>query len=123
MREERQHGGVCPMQILEHQYRRALRGQSVEEAPPCGERLLLCRRLTAGTHEWAKAALDPVPVRLVVRDGRVQLRCRIVGAVRFQDAALSLDYLAKSPEGDPLAIGERTALPPARESGALVEVA
>ena len=65
MLEEGEQGRVCPVQILEHQHGRPLGGQRLQEAPPCGEGLLLGGGLCRGTDERSQAGLEPGAVGIV----------------------------------------------------------
>ena len=120
--EKGEHRLVRPMQVIDHQHGGVLRGQPLEEASPGGEGLLLRRRLPARAHQRGQPCLEPRPVRFVLGDGLVQLGQRRLWGVRLEDAALRLDDLPQCPEGDPLAVGETTALAPAHQSRSLLDV-
>ena len=115
---------VGPVQILEHQHQRPLPGQRLEELPPSGEHL--ATPLATGRHAAARPSQcthvpgHPVRLRRARHQARYrlsQLGLRLARGVVLQDARLRLDDLGKRPEADPLAVGERAALPPAEQLG------
>jgi len=93
MLEKGEQGGVGPVQILEHQHRRSLGGEAFAEAPPGRERLLLAGRLGRRPHKRRQAGQEPGPVGITLRNCPRQLRRRLRGRVRFEDAALGLHDL------------------------------
>jgi hypothetical protein len=102
--QEGQQRRVGPVQILEHQHRRPIRSQPLEEAPPGHERLLLRRRLRRSTHQRRQPRLQPGPIRIIGRQRPLQLRRRVRRRVGLEDAALRLHDLPQRPERDPLSV-------------------
>ena len=123
MLEKGEQGGVGPVQILEDEHRLPrLRPALSQNTPPSGERLLLRGGLAARADERRQAGLEPGAVRVVRAQRLLELRRRLRGRVRLEDAALGLDDLAERPEGDPLPVGKAAALPPADEPGTILDV-
>ena len=120
--EEREEGSVCPVQVLETEHGRALRGKRLQEAPPGGKRLLLGSRLRRGTDQRGQAGLEPGTVGIFVGQGALELGRGLVRGVGLEDAALGLQHLAQGPEGDALPVGQAAALAPSNQVGALPDV-
>ena len=114
---------VGPVQILEHEHRRALGREALAEAPPGRKRLLLRGRLRRRPDQRRQAGQQPGPVRVALRNRLLELRRRLRGRVRFEDAALGLDDLPQRPERDPVPVGQAAALPPPDQARPVVDVA
>ena len=95
------------------------RGQRLEEAPPRGERLLL----RGGLRQRPRRA-EPGAAFSQARSGssggsaRSSFASASSGESDSRMPALGLDDLPERPEGDPLAVGQAAALPPARRARA-----
>ncbi len=112
---------VCPLEVLEDEDQRTLRGEFLEEAPPGGEGLRPSAapelRLVLESGQRAQASGDPFCV------GRVHdfLRCsaelftrgRLV--VRLENARLGFHDLGQRPERHAVPVCEASALSPGRE--------
>jgi hypothetical protein len=61
--QEREEGGVGPVQVLEHEHRLALLRPGLQVAPPGRERLFLRNRLRRAPTSSASLALSPSPSR------------------------------------------------------------
>ena len=122
MLEKGEQGGVRPVQILEHQHRRPLGREALAEAPPGRKRLLLASRLRRRAHQRRQAGQEPGPVGIAFRNCPLELRRRLRGRVRFEDAALGFHDLPQRPEGDPVPVGQAPSLPPANQPRPLLHV-
>ena len=123
MLQEREQRLVRPVQVLEHEHARPRRRQPFEEAPPGREQLLPLRRRGRLDPDQRRQPLQqPLPLRLLRGNGRVQLRHRHLGRVGLEDARLRLDDLAQRPERDPLPVGQAAPLPPPRQLGLRLQV-
>ena len=114
MLQEREQRLVRPVQVLEHQHGLPGCGQSFEVAPPGREQLLsLRRRGRLHPDQRGEPLQQPLSLRLLRGDRRVQLRRRHLRRVRLEDPRLRLDDLPQRPERDPLPIRKAAPLPPA----------
>ena len=97
----------------------------LQEASPCGERLLLLGRFGGRlqAHERSQAVLDPaLRLGIGLGDRLIELgrdRGLIVG---LQDPGLGLHDLSQRPEADPVPVGQASALPPGDELRELIDV-
>ena len=126
MVDEVEEAFVGPVEVLEDEDERALVGDSLEEAAPCGKRLFLAltpARDVLDPRQRAEMAEGPsdVFVRQGSRDGRPELSLGLVLRVRLEDAGVRLHHLAQRPEADPLAVGQRPALAPVDELGVVLD--
>ena len=131
--DEVQQRVVGPVDVLEHQHRRAVLGECLEEPPPRRERLrpdhcsppVECRAPPIPTKR-PQVPHHPLAIPLVQDHRRDRLarasprRHRAV--VGLQDASLRLDHLAQRPERDALAVGERAAAPPRDQLRQLLDI-
>ena len=120
--DEGEQGCIRPVQILEHERSRVIRGERLAEAAPGGERLLARGGLAARTHQRRQAGPEPGAVRVVCGQGPIELSTGLLGRVGFEDPALGLDDLPECPEGDALSVGQATALAPPDKAGAILDV-
>ena len=100
------------MQVLEHQNGRPLRREALAEAPPRRKRLLLTGRFRGRPDQRCQTGQQPGTLRVAVGDRLSQLRARLRGRIRFEDAALGLHDLPQGPERDPVAVRQAPTLPP-----------
>src|SRR5438034_5169599 len=120
MVEELEQGRVRPVQVLEQEDERTLRGDGLEVASPRRERLLTARAgaVRRNTEQRREAGANPLLLRRLRHDaldaGCELCRCG-VGFVRLENPRLGLHDLAQRPEGDPLAVREAAALAPVDE--------
>ena len=126
--EEVEQALVGPVDVLDDDDERPLFRETLEEAPPGGERLVaaiasqLCFAREA--EERAEVRLD---TRLVTRagervlDGLAELRSDLLRRVLLEDARLRLDDLAERPQRDSVAVGQAAALAPGDELGVGVD--
>ena len=116
MVDEVEQSVIGPVEVLEHEHERPLRGCRLEQSPPGRKCLLsLGAFCTFEAHERTRLPRHPFPLLFVLRerlDHRLELLRRGRGVVGLEDPGVRLDDLAQRPEADPLAVGERTALPP-----------
>lgn len=102
---------VAPMQILQNQNERPLRGKRLEELPPGGKRL---RALVAAAHLRRAKADKRAQVRLesAILNRLVQLPPNFLGRVALEDSRLGLDNFAERPERDTVTVWKTAALTP-----------
>ena len=119
MVDEAKHGGIGPVEVLEHHEERDLRRDCSQKAAPSREGLVLLGRphmLRCGQPDQGrKSLLEPNLIDLVRNDGGhscAELPRRLPGIVRFEDPSVGLDHLSKRPEGHPLSGGRAAALTP-----------
>src|SRR5262249_17771152 len=120
--EEREQRQVCPMQVLEYEYRLPCFCPTLEHTAPRRERFLPRGGLAARTDERRQARLEPGEVGIVCGEHVLELHLGLGGGVGIEDAALGLDDFAERPEGDSLSVGKAAALTPAGQSRPLVDV-
>ena len=113
---------ISPVQILEHQHRRPVRGQPLQEPPPGRERLLLRRRLRRSPHQRRQPRQQPGPILLALTDSSCELRRRLLRRIGLQDPALRLHDLPQRPEGDPFPVGQTATLPPGDQARPLLDM-
>ena len=96
---------VRPVQVLEYEHRRSVRGEVLDEPPPRGERFCLAiteqRSASVETDEGAQVTFDPLGLVMVADDRRYgfrEHRRRGLRLVRFQQARLGFHDLPKGPE-------------------------
>ena len=123
--DEGQQARVGPLQVLEHQERRALSSDVLEERAPCGEELLGGRGRGPDAKERQQGAADPRPFRAIGHEALDRLgdaRPRPGFVVVFEQAAASADHLAEGPEGDTRAVRGRSPVVPPDRLDQAVEV-
>jgi hypothetical protein len=117
--EEVEHGVIGPMQVLDHQHRRALLGEHFEEPPPGRERLgptIPAELDGAGqADQRPEVTADPASLPLV-RNQRANCSMQLGGGllrrVGVDDAGLCLHDLAEGPQGHAVPVGQAAPLPP-----------
>ena len=77
--QERQQGGIGPVQVLEDEHRLTPRGQKLDEATPCSEGLLLGYGIAACADEREETSPQPRDVGVVCRERRGQLGRGLLG--------------------------------------------
>ena len=109
--DEVEHGVVGPVQILEHEHRRSVLRQLLDEPAPGGEGLGPAvaeqRSASVQADQRPEMAFDPgslVTVADQQRDGLSELGRRSLRFERVGQPQLGLDDLGQSPEGSAAAI-------------------
>ena len=107
--QERQHGVIGPVEILEHEHRRVGTRDPLEEPSPGGERFLaFARGFRLHPDEWSEPRTEPIELFCWEPMGTqraIELRRRRARAESdLQDPGLGLHDLAEGPERDPLAV-------------------
>ena len=126
MVDEVEEAFVGPVEVLEDEDERALVGDPLEQAAPCGKRLVLALTPPGDVldpRQRAEMAEGPFDVvaRQSRRDDRPELSLGLVLRVRLEDAGVRLHHLAQRPETDPLAVRQRSALAPVDELGVVLD--
>ncbi len=111
--DEVERPGIGPVEILEHERGRPLRGDPLEEGPPGAEQLLAGDR-ARGIHaeQREERRLDPATLGLVghpALDRGGDLRPGRGLVVRLHEPRAAPDHLAQGPERDALAVRGRPA--------------
>ena len=124
--EEVEQTGVRPLKIFEHEDRRRIVRQALEEDSPGREEVLLVsRNALIEPQEVRQTGLDPGPllaVEEVFLEGEPQLRARRFRFFVLQDAAAHAHHLGERPIRDPLAVRKAAAAMPERVAGQTVDV-
>ena len=102
---------VGPVQVLEDEDERPLRGEILEEPPPSRERLAatVAARLGGAREPDERPQVQHDPG---VGHAVVELPLGALGRVGLEDPKLGLDHLAERPERDAVAVRQAPALPP-----------
>ena len=115
VRDERQHPGVGPVDVLEGHDDRVLVREPLEEQPPTREELLAAQ---AGLRDPEQRAEARGEERALLRVGDPALQAlrelarRLLGGLVVGDAEAVADHLAQRPVGDAVAIGQTAPVVP-----------
>ena len=123
--DEVEQAGICPLEILEHEDRRLLIGERLDEEAPRREEILALVARVREPEELRESRFDPVPVvraRDVLRNAGRELRQRFLGALVLEDLGAAADHLRERPVGDTLAVRRAAAAMPPRGQREAVEV-
>jgi hypothetical protein len=124
--DEGQQPGVGPLQVLEDHDDRGLLGDALEERPPGPEELILAAgRGLADAQQGQQGDLDPAPLLLVACPGRHGLGDPLPSrgvVLPLHQAGAFANHLAERPEGDPAAVGGRSAVVPIDDVDEAVDV-
>ena len=114
--DEVEGAAVRPVNVLEHEDRRAALRDSLEEGSPRREEGLALCSLGVHAEQGKEGRADPFALDRVadeVLDGRGDARDGRLGIVGLRQACALADHLAEGPEGNPLTVRRRTAgVPP-----------
>src|SRR5204863_5461204 len=124
--EEVEEAGVRPLQVLEHENRRRVLRQALEEdAPGREEVLLVARRALLEPEQVAETRLDPgalVGVEDVFLEREPKLLARRRRLLVLEDPAPHAHHLGERPVRHALPVGEAATTVPERIAGQPVDV-